>query len=38
VDFANPTVNLGGNASAFGKISGVVNNPRIVQMALRFDF
>ena len=38
VDFANPTVNLGGNAAAFGKISGVVNNPRIVQMALRFDF
>jgi Carboxypeptidase regulatory-like domain len=38
VDFANPGVNLGGNASAFGKISGVVNNPRIVQMALRFDF
>jgi hypothetical protein len=31
-------VNLGGNAAAFGKISGVVNNPRIVQMALRFDF
>ena len=38
VDFANPGVNLGGNASAFGKISGVVNNPRIIQMALRFDF
>uniref|UniRef100_Q020T4 TonB-dependent receptor, plug n=1 Tax=Solibacter usitatus (strain Ellin6076) TaxID=234267 RepID=Q020T4_SOLUE len=38
VDFANPGVNLGGNASAFGKISAVVNNPRIVQMALRFDF
>ncbi len=38
VDFANPGVNLGGNAAAFGKISGVVNNPRIVQMALRFDF
>ena len=38
VDFANPGVNLGGNASAFGKISSVVNNPRIVQLALRFDF
>ena len=38
VDFANPGVNLGGNAAAFGKISAVVNNPRIVQMALRFDF
>ena len=38
VDFANPGVNFGGNASAFGKISAVVNNPRIVQLALRFDF
>jgi hypothetical protein len=38
VDFANPGVNLGGNAVAFGKISSVVNNPRIMQMALRFDF
>ena len=38
VDFANPGVNLGGNAVAFGKISAVVNNPRILQMALRFDF
>jgi hypothetical protein len=38
VDFANPSVNFGGNASAFGKIGGVVNNPRIVQLALRFDF
>ena len=38
VDFANPGVNLGGNAAAFGKISAVVNNPRIVQLALRFDF
>jgi hypothetical protein len=38
VDFANPTVNLGGNATAFGKIGAVVNNPRIVQVALRFDF
>ena len=38
VDFANPGVNFGGNASAFGKISAVVNNPRILQLALRFDF
>ena len=38
VDFANPGVNFGGTATAFGKISGVVNNPRIVQLALRFDF
>ena len=38
VDFANPGVNLGGNAIAFGRISAVVNNPRIVQLALRFDF
>ena len=38
VDFANPGVNFGGNAVAFGKISAVVNNPRIMQMALRFDF
>jgi hypothetical protein len=38
VDFANPGVNFGGNAIAFGKISAVVNNPRIIQMALRFDF
>ena len=38
VDFANPGVNLGGNAIAFGRISGVVSNPRIMQLALRFDF
>ncbi len=37
-DFANPGVNFGGTASAFGKISAVVNNPRIMQLALRFDF
>jgi hypothetical protein len=37
-DFANPGVNFGGTASAFGKISAVVNNPRIVQLALRLDF
>ena len=38
VDFNNPGVNFGGTATAFGKISTVVNNPRIIQMALRFDF
>jgi hypothetical protein len=38
VDFANPSVNFGGATTNFGKISGVVNNPRIMQMALRFDF
>jgi Carboxypeptidase regulatory-like domain/TonB dependent receptor len=38
VDFASPAVNLGGATTSFGKISGVVNNPRIMQMALRFDF
>ena len=37
VDFASPAVNLGGATTSFGKISGVVNNPRIMQMALRFD-
>ena len=37
-DFANPGVNFGGNAIAFGRISAAVNNPRIVQLALRFDF
>ena len=37
-DFANPSVNFGGVASTFGKISSVVNNPRIMQLALRFDF
>ncbi len=37
-DFANPGVNFGGTASAFGKISTTVNNPRIGQLALRFDF
>lgn len=38
VDFANPSVDLGGATTNFGRISGVVNNPRIMQMALRFDF
>ena len=37
VDFANPSVALSSPAS-FGKISGVVNNPRLLQGALRFDF
>jgi Carboxypeptidase regulatory-like domain len=38
VDFANPSVTLSGSKVAFGRISAVVNNPRIMQMALRFDF
>jgi len=38
VDFANPGVTLSGSKVAFGRISGVVNNPRIMQLALRFDF
>lgn len=38
VDFANPSVTLSGSAVSFGRISGVVNNPRLMQMALRFDF
>ncbi|HLH16390.1 MAG TPA: hypothetical protein VKX45_04185, partial [Bryobacteraceae bacterium] len=37
-DFANPSVNFGGVAATFGKISSVVNNPRIMQLALRLDF
>jgi hypothetical protein len=36
-DFANPSVSLATPAT-FGKITTLVNNPRIVQMALRFDF
>jgi hypothetical protein len=38
VDFANPSVSLSGSKVAFGRISSVANNPRIVQLALRFDF
>jgi Carboxypeptidase regulatory-like domain len=38
VDFANPSVTLSGSKVSFGRISSVVNNPRIMQMALRFDF
>jgi hypothetical protein len=37
-DFANPSVTLSQGEPAFGRISSVVNNPRIMQMALRFDF
>jgi hypothetical protein len=38
VDFNNPTVNLNNPINAFGKTSSVVNNPRIMQLALRLDF
>jgi hypothetical protein len=38
VDFANPSVTLPGSKVAFGRISAVVNKPRIMQLALRFDF
>jgi hypothetical protein len=38
VDFANPSVTLSGSKVSFGRISGVVNNPRIMQLALRLDF
>jgi len=38
VDFANPAVTLSSSKVSFGRISGVVNNPRILQLALRFDF
>jgi hypothetical protein len=38
VDFNNPAVNLNNPATSFGKISSVVNNPRILQLALRLDF
>ena len=37
-DFQNPSVNFGGVLSSFGKITSTVNNPRILQLALRFDF
>jgi hypothetical protein len=36
-DFGNPALSLATPAT-FGKITNVVNNPRILQMALRFDF
>jgi hypothetical protein len=38
VDFNNPAVNLNNPITSFGKISSVVNNPRILQLALRLDF
>lgn len=38
VDFANPSVTKSGSAVSFGRISGVVSNPRIMQLALRLDF
>ena len=37
VNFANPSFSLT-NASTFGKISGVVSNPRLLQGALRFEW
>ena len=37
VNFGNPSFDLT-NASSFGKISGVVSNPRLLQAALRFEF
>jgi hypothetical protein len=37
VNFANPSFSLT-NASSFGKIAGVVSNPRLLQAALRFEW
>jgi hypothetical protein len=37
VDFANPSLAIA-TPTTFGKISGVVNNPRLLQGALRFDW
>jgi hypothetical protein len=37
VDFANPSLAIS-TPTSFGKISGVVNNPRLLQGALRFDW
>jgi Carboxypeptidase regulatory-like domain/TonB dependent receptor-like, beta-barrel len=37
VDFGNPSMAISSPAS-FGKISGVVNNPRLLQGALRFEW
>ena len=36
-DFQNPQANLS-TAQTFGKITATVNNPRIMQLALRFEF
>jgi hypothetical protein len=36
-NFANP-LNLLGTGEAFGKIAGKSNNPRIVQLALKYQF
>jgi hypothetical protein len=37
VNFANPTVSLT-SPQTFGKLTSIVGNPRIFQMALRYDF
>jgi hypothetical protein len=37
VDFGNPSLAISTPAT-FGKISGVVNNPRLLQGALRFNW
>jgi hypothetical protein len=37
VDFGNPSLAIS-TPSTFGKISGVVNNPRLLQAALRFNW
>jgi hypothetical protein len=37
VDFGNPSMAIS-TPSTFGKISGVVNNPRLLQAALRFNW
>jgi hypothetical protein len=37
VDFGNPSLAIS-SPSTFGKISGVVNNPRLLQAALRFNW
>jgi hypothetical protein len=37
VDFANPSLAIS-SPSTFGKISAVVNNPRLLQAALRFNW
>ena len=37
VNFANPTVTLS-TPQTFGKLTALVGNPRIFQMAMRYDF